>query len=175
MKHKKPFTEWFYRGYWPYWVGAVILGLLNILLTLVYKPIGITGDITKHGLHIWALMGGRPETLSTYFHEVGKEFSQPYSWLSEATVLNTGLVAGVLLASMVASEFRIKRVKSNRQLFIGITGGLLMGYGARLALGCNVGAMIGGIASQSLHGWVFGILSFLGAFAGVNIIKYINR
>ena len=31
-----------------------------------------------------------------------------------------------------------------------------MGYGARIAFGCNIGAYFGGIASFSLHGWLWG-------------------
>lgn len=175
MKQKKPFREWFLRGYWPYWLGALIIGILNSLLALIYRPLGITGDIAKHGLYIWALMGGQPATLITYFDEIGIEFNQSYKLLSETTVLNIGLVTGVLLSSIIASEFRIKSIKSGRQLTLGIIGGLLMGYGARLALGCNIGAMIGGIASLSLHGWVFGIFSFVGASAGVLVLKHIKR
>ena len=30
-----------------------------------------------------------------------------------------------------------------------------MGYGARLAFGCNIGALFSGIASGSLHGWLW--------------------
>jgi len=35
-----------------------------------------------------------------------------------------------------------------------------MGLGGRLAFGCNIGAMVGGIASGSLHGfvWCFALL-----------------
>jgi hypothetical protein len=43
-----------------------------------------------------------------------------------------------------------------------VLGGLAMGYGARLAYGCNIGAFFSGIASSSLHGWVW----FAAAFAG---------
>ena len=34
-----------------------------------------------------------------------------------------------------------------------------MGYGARIAFGCNIGAYFGGIASFSLHGWLWGVLA----------------
>ena len=37
----------------------------------------------------------------------------------------------------------------------------MMGIGARFAFGCNIGAFIGGIASGSLHGWVWLVLQFL--------------
>jgi hypothetical protein len=42
-----------------------------------------------------------------------------------------------------------------------------MGYGARISTGCNIGAMVVGIASGSLHGWAWMALAFLGSIAGV--------
>ena len=47
-----------------------------------------------------------------------------------------------------------------------------MGYGARLAFGCNIGALFGGIASGSLHGWVWFLFAFLGSIVGVRFRKY---
>ena len=46
-------------------------------------------------------------------------------------------------------------------------GGILMGYGARIAFGCNIGAYFGGIASFSLHGWLWGAMAIGGTFAGL--------
>jgi len=46
----------------------------------------------------------------------------------------------------------------------------LMGYGARLALGCNIGAFFSSIASLSLSGWVFGLFMFLGSIVGSKLI-----
>ena len=42
-----------------------------------------------------------------------------------------------------------------------------MGYGARLSFGCNVGALFSGIASGSLHGWVWFSFAFIGSMIGV--------
>ena len=39
----------------------------------------------------------------------------------------------------------------------------MMGYGARLGFGCNIGAMVGGIASGSLHGWLWLATAFVGS------------
>jgi uncharacterized membrane protein YedE/YeeE len=44
-----------------------------------------------------------------------------------------------------------------------------MGYGARLAYGCNIGAYIGGVASFSLHGWVWLVMALLGTGAGLKL------
>ena len=43
-----------------------------------------------------------------------------------------------------------------------VIGGLLLGYLARVAVGCNIGAYFSGIASSSVHGWLW----FVSAFAG---------
>ena len=48
-----------------------------------------------------------------------------------------------------------------------VIGGILMGYGARIAFGCNIGAYFGGIASFSLHGWLWGVMAIVGTFAGL--------
>jgi len=171
MESKISFWKLLIKSHWPHWVGGVILGLLNIILTLVYKPWSVTGDIADWGFRVWSSLGGHPELLYDYFQEVGYESLLKNPVYNEQTILNTGLVMGVLLATALAAEFRIKRIKSGRQIILGLAGGVLMGYGARLALGCNVGAMIGGIASQSLHGWVFSIFLFWGSFTGVILVR----
>lgn len=85
-----------------------------------------------------------------------------------------GIIFGALLATLLASQFKIKKIKSKRQALAAIVGGLLMGYGARIAFGCNIGALFSGTASMSLHGWIFMIFLFLGAFVGGKIlVKYL--
>ncbi len=42
-----------------------------------------------------------------------------------------------------------------------------MGYGARLSYGCNIGAFFSGVASTSLHGWVWIIAALIGSWLGV--------
>jgi hypothetical protein len=49
-----------------------------------------------------------------------------------------------------------------------------MGYSARMAFGCNVGAYLGGIASASVHGWVWFALAFAGSIVGVRIRRRVD-
>lgn len=146
--------------------------MLNILLTAIYNPWSITGDFANWGFRIFSSLGGHPELWQSYFHEVGYDSLFNHPIYNAQTILNVGLVAGVLLSVTLAAEFRIKRIKLGRQLLMGIIGGILMGYGARLALGCNVGAMIGGISSQSLHGWVFALFLFFGSLVGSILVRH---
>tara|TARA_R100000935_G_scaffold16321_2_gene32502 strand:- start:128 stop:508 length:381 start_codon:yes stop_codon:yes gene_type:complete len=50
-----------------------------------------------------------------------------------------------------------------------VIAGILLGYSSRLAFGCNVGAFFSGIATGSLHGWVWFAAAFAGAFLGIRI------
>ena len=67
------------------------------------------------------------------------------------------------LAGVYAPKIRL----TAREASTAIIGGLLMGYGARLAYGCNIGGFVGGVVSGSLHGWWWLLFGFLGSGAGV--------
>ena len=49
-------------------------------------------------------------------------------------------------------------------------GGICMGYGAGLAIGCTIGAFFSSIPSLAISGWVFAFALFIGAFIGSKII-----
>lgn len=48
-------------------------------------------------------------------------------------------------------------------------GGLLLGYGARLAYGCNIGSYFSGIASGSVHGWLWIVFALAGNWAALYV------
>ena len=63
---------------------------------------------------------------------------------------------------------------SGKRLIAAAIAGLVMGYSARMAFGCNVGAYLGGIASASVHGWVWFALAFAGSIVGVRIRRRVD-
>ena len=48
-------------------------------------------------------------------------------------------------------------------------GGLMLGYGARIAFGCNIGAYFRGLVSTSLPGWLWLLGALLGTTIGVKL------
>lgn len=48
-----------------------------------------------------------------------------------------------------------------------LNGGLLLGYGATIGFGCNIGAFFGGVVSGSLHGWIWFVMAFTGTVVGI--------
>jgi uncharacterized membrane protein YedE/YeeE len=90
--------------------------------------------------------------------------------LSDVTsVMDIGLVLGAAGAAMLARRFApIWRIQVP-SLAAAILGGLAMGYGARLAYGCNIGAFFSGVASTSLHGWLWIVAALIGSWIGVRL------
>ena len=161
---------------WPYWVGGVLLGLLNIIIFIyMASPWGVTTAFVFWGAWIYELFGGHPETWAFFTMQPPMMQALKGGIVNHGgSIINLGLIVGAFLATAAASQFKIKKIKSRRQVIAALTGGLMMGYGARLAFGCNVGAYFSGIASMSLHGWVFGIFIFIGAYLGSRlVVKYL--
>lgn len=90
-------------------------------------------------------------------------------WSDITTVMNVGIMLGALAAAHLAGRFAPNFKIPLRSLLAAVIGGLMLGYGARLAFGCNIGAYFGGIASGSLHGWVWLVAAFAGNMFGVKL------
>jgi uncharacterized membrane protein YedE/YeeE len=79
------------------------------------------------------------------------------------------IILGALVAAGIAGKFKPIWHIGRGPLAASVAGGLLLGYGARLAYGCNLGAFFSGIASGSLHGWVWIACALLGTWAGIRL------
>ena len=88
--------------------------------------------------------------------------ASPSMHLTEAEI---GLASSFYLAGAYAPQMKIPA----RSLLAAALGGLLMGVGARLATGCNIGAFFSGLASGSLHGLVWAIVAFGGVMLGARL------
>ncbi|WP_325391853.1 YeeE/YedE thiosulfate transporter family protein [Desulfitobacterium sp.] len=151
----------FYHGPWPYWVGAVVLAFLNIIILYVRQsPWGVTANIEE-----WAiLLGGKVGIVSE------SQFTLTELMSSSGTYLNLGVVLGALWSTLVASQGRFRPIRQKKFVFSALIGGILMGYGARIAYGCNIGGLLNGIASSSLTGWIFAGAVLLGTYIGTKIL-----
>ena len=76
---------------------------------------------------------------------------------------------GAAVAANLARKFSPSAVLPRKQVIAAIIGGLLLGYGARIAFGCNIGAYFSGIGATSLHGWRWVLSAFLGSILGTKL------
>ena len=156
---------------WPYWVGGIILSLLNVLLLFTT---GTAWKISTSFLYIGAAFLEKIGVQTNdwyYFNVYGNELNIGETYLKNSTIIMAvAITIGALLAVLFVSEFKLKKIKSKKQFIFALLGGILMGYGTRLSFGCNVGAYFSAIPSLSLHGWVFGAFMFLGAWIGSKVL-----
>ena len=158
------------RGYWPMWVGAIVLGALNAAVLFVSgQPWGIT---SAFGLWGSKILGGLGVDVShwTFWQVPSNAKSLAGSVFADRiSVLDFGIMIGALIASAAGGAFVLHQRVPWRLALGSVLGGIVMGYGARLAGGCNIGAYFSGIASFSLHGWVWGVFALLGTYVGVKL------
>lgn len=155
------------RGRWSIWAGAVALAAVAIgWFTLLGGPWGVTYGFAVWGAQAADALGLEPGALSYWQgwrqgHLEGGPVSAPVN------ASNIGILIGALAAALLAGRFAPVWRLSARDLATAIAGGLLMGYGARLAYGCNIGAFLGGVTSGSLHGLWWLLWGVAGSTLGV--------
>ena len=158
------------RGPWPLVWGAVALALLNFAtLALAGRPWGITSAFALWGAKVASGLG--VDVGSWVFWQSAanaKALAAPV-WQDITSVMDIGIVLGALLAAGLAGRFAPSLKIPARSLVAAVIGGLLLGYGSRLAYGCNIGAYFSGIASGSLHGWLWLVAAFIGNGVGVRL------
>jgi uncharacterized membrane protein YedE/YeeE len=157
----------FLHGPWPLVAGAVALALGNFAtLYLAGRPWGITSAFALWGSKIFAATGVDVASWG-YWQPVERAKALNSSVFADITsIMDFGIMLGALLASGLAGKFHPGWRVPLRSLIAAVLGGLLLGYGARLAYGCNIGAYFSGIASASLHGWLWLVAAFAGSVLG---------
>jgi len=142
---------------WPVWTAALLIGPLNVFLFAFDKPWTASDGARNWG--DWLLRGlgvlDRPDLIPP--------------WLYSGSLLNLGVLVGALAAALLSREFAV-RVAPAGELVKGGIGGLLMGVGAVLAFGCNVGGFFSATSALSLSGLAMMVGLGAGAYAGLRYI-----
>ena len=159
-----------WRGPWPLAAGAAGLAAVNILtLALAGRPWGVTSAFTLWGAKALSAAGVAVESWR-YYAPAARRVELHASVLNDVTsVMDFGIMIGALFAATLAGRFAPRWRTPLRSAAAAVAGGLLLGYGARIAYGCNIGAFFSGIASGSLHGWIWFPSALAGNLAGTKL------
>ena len=155
----------FWRGYdrifgnqWPIWVGGLLLGIGNVFLFAFDRP--------------WTVSNGVRNWGDWLFNEIGViQINVLPPNLFSSSVLCLGMLSGALVAALMARQFKI-RMAPGRELFKGLFGGALMGIGAALAFGCNIGGFFSAISALSMAGFAMMFGLGIGAFIGLKMLVW---
>ncbi len=159
------------RGPWPMVWGAVALALLNFAtLAVAGRPWAITAAFPLWGSRGIEALGLDDPAFWPFWEDPTRTEALLRPLLADRiTVMDLGLMAGAFLAAALAGRAADWRWPGFGPLAGSVVGGVLLGVGATLAFGCNVSAYFGGIASGSLHGWVWIVPALIGNWVGLKL------
>ena len=150
--------------------GTIVIAILCWLCVVIAgHPWGVTFGFTLWGAKIWQSIGGDLSG-AAFWSWPGPARALKNSVLADvSSIMDIGMVLGALLVSACLGGRGSLRWPDFRQMTAAVLGGLLMGIGARLAFGCNIGAFLGGVASGSLHGWLWFVCAIIGNWIGIRM------
>src|SRR2546425_4667403 len=144
---------------WPVWAAALLVAMVNVFLFAFDRPWTASDGMRNWG--DWVLTGvgvvRRPDLI--------------VPWLYSGSLLNLGVLFGGLAAALLSREFAV-RVPPRGELVKGGLGGLAMGAGAMLALGCNIGGFFSATSALSLSGFGMMLGLGVGAFLAIRYLMW---
>jgi len=164
--HKSPWLQ----GPWPLVAGAIALVVLNFAtMALSGRPWGVTSAFALWGAKAAPLFGF--DTASWAYWSTKANAAALAAPISQdvTSVMDIGIVLGAMLAAALAGRYAPVWRLPLRSFVAAVVGGLMLGFGARLAYGCNIGAYFSGIVSGSLHGWLWLVAAFIGNVFGTRL------
>lgn len=153
------------EGIWPYWLGLLILGIANITyFNFTGRYWRVSSGYTNLSFWLVSLFGVEFNNINI---DVISPIDDPIFWS------NIGIIIGALISILAAGQLKFKKIKNKSQIILGIVGGFLMGYGSRVASGCNIGGFYSAVSSLALNGWIYLPFVILGIYLGSKFLaKY---
>ena len=142
-------------------IAAGILSAYYFGLTGTYWA--VTGEFTRWGGEILQSLGVNTEEWGYY--KIISLDGTIFSRIDGLMIL--GMFAGCIAAALWANNIGIRMPQNRVRIVQALVGGALAGFGARLAMGCNLASLFTGIPQFSLHAWFFTITTAIGSYAGV--------
>lgn len=151
-------------------IAALFIGGLAAMAFLLSgQTWGITSGLTLWGAKAVSLLGF-DLTRTPYWSWDGNRQALTEPLLNHVSaMMDVGMLLGAMLAAACHGSLRHRTSIGARGAFGAVIGGLLMGIGARLSSGCNIGAFIGGLSSGSAHGLVWFVAALPGCWLGMRL------
>ena len=173
------------EGYIQPWTAALLLACLGLVSWLAAgMPMGITTSYAKAAAwlescvmpgHYQGVAFFKASPLDVVLPTGYRLSGGPGAALDGIAVIQFPLIAGILAGSFISAvslgEFRIRFRVPPIQIASGLAGGVLMGLASRMAPGCNVWHVMGGLPIFSVPSILFVLGLFPGAWIGSGLIK----
>jgi len=161
-----------WTGRWDYWVGGLAVGLIGAFAIVRMRPLGVTATLGSAARNVGQQQGWVPDRLDGLDGFAGCATLPQATWLTPNALLLAGLVAGAFVGALASRQFT-PRWPSWRDAVRGLSGGVLLGWGAMTGLGCTIGTLLSGGMAGALSGWVFGASLFFAIWAGLRLKRWL--
>ncbi|PLX48550.1 MAG: YeeE/YedE family protein [Desulfobulbaceae bacterium] len=154
---------------WNATMTGLLVGLFSVLIMAWWRPWGAVGAIRNWGdwmIHGFANLVGAESGLLELYLET------PTGWLAgSGSVIGIGFVAGAFISACLGGDFAF-RIPPRLELAKAVVAGILMGIGAALSGGCNVGGMYNAIGNLSANGFTMWLGLVIGVVCGLKYIYW---
>lgn len=159
---------------WPSWVGGAAVGVLATFVLLRTEPLGVTAELGRLTRLAGTSLEVIPDRLPGLDSLRGcRTASTGAAVVSRNGIFVLALIAGSFVSALLARQFKPKR-ESIKSIAFALVGGVLLGIGAMIALGCSVGTLLSGVMAFSASGWAFAITMTLGVYLGLQLRRVIG-
>lgn len=152
---------------WSTGFGAIALVVVNLLMFVYARALGVFPQISMWG--------------ASFYTHLGLATKSPFPaypvkpiLLDMHSMIDVGIIAGALMAAMLTAEWKLRR-EDWRGASVGLIGGILMGFGTVLMPPCNMGGFWVATMALSLSGPLAGIGLLIGAYIGGHFLRYEMR
>lgn len=150
--------------------SSTLIGLLAGAVFLIAGRVWtVTNAFALWGAKFLQMLGVPVEDWEFWQQASNAAVLQNSVWLTPATVTSVGIMIGAALAAALGGGWKLHTTIEPWPALLAVCGGLLMGFGARLSGGCNIGAFIGGVSQGSVSGWIWGASALVGGVAGARL------
>ena len=152
---------------WNPLVTGGFVGLIGTIAYLRVEPLGVTRQISTTTRNLALDNGIGPETLNGLDKMAGcialvSDVITNNGWLL------IGLVGASLAAAIAGNRFKLSEITPVNTT-TALVGGILLGFGSMISLGCTIGVLLSGTQAFALSGWIFFGAVFLGVWTGIKL------
>lgn len=157
-------------GPWPVVAAAAVLALGSLgILVVAGHPWSITWAFTLWGAKAASALGWDAQSSAFWMDGWPSEALAGGLLDDETSMMDLAIMLGAMCAAALAGRYQPRWQLPWPSLAAALLGGLMIGYGARIAYGCNIGAFVSGVASGSLHGWLWIAAAIPGTWLGIHL------
>jgi uncharacterized membrane protein YedE/YeeE len=136
-------------------IAGIVIGLIIVAAWVVTGLIGVD-DFDPVPVEAMTFIAPSGNTLSYLMTYTG-------ATINFGIAIVFGVIVGSFLYSIFSRTFAIETFTDRNDMINHLTGGLLMGFGGVLALGCTVGQAISGISTLALGSFIAAFFIIVGS------------